>query len=87
MTGGCGWEQCFSSPNLLRMIISFGPFLDLSGSALVCTMSLFAASETELFSDAASSISWGEFLQVNGIHIHGIRVAGGVWVGRKEREG
>ena len=68
------------------MIIPSGSSLGLSGPALIHAMSFFAAFETKSFSDAVSLISWGEFLQVNGIHIHGIRITGGMWVERKGKE-
>ena len=76
-SGGCGRRQGFSGPNLLGVIVSFGSSLGLSGSAFICTVSLFATSETESFSDAASMVHWGELFQVDEIHFHGIRVSGG----------
>ena len=53
----------------------------------IWAMSLFVASKTESFSDAASSMSRGEFLQVNHIHIHGIQISSGVQVGGEGGEG
>ena len=59
---GCGWGQCFSGSDLLRAVVFLESSLSLSGSALICAVCLFVASEAESFSHAVSLVSWGEFL-------------------------
>ena len=54
-SGGSGGGQSFGVSNLV--VVLLGSSLNLKGSAFVCTVFLFAASEAESFSDAASPVS------------------------------
>ena len=85
VVGGGG--QDFSVSDHPRMVVSFGFPWWLSESTLVCAMSFFTTSEAKSLSDVVGMIGRGELFQVNGIHIHGIRVSGGVQVGGKGGEG
>ena len=59
-SGGSGGSGCLGVPDLLGVIVSFGFPWWVSGSTFIGAMFLFAASETESFSDALSSIHWRE---------------------------
>ena len=76
-TCGCGGMGGFGVSDLLGATIPFGFSLCLRRLTFICTVPLFAASEAKSFPNAISLISWRELFQVNGIHIHGIRIPGG----------
>ena len=77
-SGGSGESGCFSIPDLLGVIVSLGSSRRLRGPAFICAMSFLAASKAKSFSDASSTIRWGELFQVDGVDLHGIRVLGGM---------
>ena len=80
-SGGYRGFRGFSVSDLLGVVISLGFSRCLRGSAFVCTVSLFAASEAKSFSDALGSISQREFFQADGVDIHGVRIFGRAQVG------
>ena len=82
-SGGSGGSGCLSVPDLLGVMVSFGPPWWVSGLTFIGAMSLFAASETESFFDAPSSIHWRELFQADGVNIHGIGIFGRMQVGGK----
>ena len=86
-SGGHGGGGCLHVLDLLGAAIPLGLSLSLGGLAFICAMFFLATSETESFPYAASAINWGEFLETNRVHIHGIQVSGGVLVGGEGGEG
>ena len=61
-SGGYGGFRGFSVSNLLGAVISLGFSRCLGGSAFICAVSLFAASEAKSLSDAPGLISQRELL-------------------------
>ena len=77
-SGGCGRSDSLGIPDHLGAVVSLGFSLCLRGPAFICAMSFLAASKAKSFSDASSTIRWGELFQVDGVDLHGIRVLGGM---------
>ena len=85
--GSSEGDSGFSVSDLLGVIVPFGFSGCLRRATLICTMSLFAASEAKSFSDASGMVCWGELFQMNGVNFHGVRIFGRVCVGRERGEG
>ena len=75
-SGSCGGDRGFGVSDLLRTVIPLGFSRGLRGATFVSAVSLFTASKAKSLSDALSSISRRELLQVDGVNIHGIRIFG-----------
>ena len=75
-SGYCGGDRGFSVPDLLRMVIPLGFSGGLREATFISTVSLFTSSKAKSLSDASSSISRRELLQVDSVNIHGIRILG-----------
>ena len=75
-SGGYRGFRGFGVSDLLGAVIFLGFSRCLRGLALVCTVSLFVASEAKSLFDAPGSISWRELFQADGVDIHGIRIFG-----------
>ena len=86
-SGGCGGDSGLSVSDLLGAVVSLRFSGCLRGSTFICAVSFPAASETKSFSNALGTISWREFLQADGVDVHGIRIFGRVQVGGEREEG
>ena len=61
-SGRQGGRGGLSISNQLGVMVSFGVSLCLGRLTFIHTVTLFATSETESFSDATSTLSWRELL-------------------------